>query len=558
MLTSLHIRDYAIVRELALELAPGMTVLTGETGAGKSILVDALGLVLGDRADSTVVRAGCAQAEVHAEFDLGSADAARAWLEEQALAGDESCLLRRVVSAQGRSRAWINGRPTPVQQLQELGELLVDIHGQHAHQSLLRRPVQRALLDAHGGHQELATQVAELARRWREEEERLQALRGSGTERAERAEWLRFQLSELDALELRDDEWEGLSIEHDRLAHAEELLAACHQASEALYEGEDRSLHDQLSTVADLLAPLVALDAQIAAAHALLGECAIGLQEANRALRAAADQVDLDPERLRQTERRLQALHETARKHRTSPAELPALQRRLAEELQSLEHGTENLDELERRLAQLRHDYEQAAQRLSAARQRAARELSAAVSEAMQGLAMAGGRFEIALAPVPADPPAAGGWETVEFLVSANPGQPPLPLAKVASGGELSRISLALQVVAIASATIPTLIFDEVDVGIGGAVAETVGSLLRQLGEERQVLCVTHLPQVAALGHQHLLVSKELEQGHALAVVEPVRGPGRVAELARMLGGKRITAQTEAHAQEMIDRWQQA
>ena len=555
MLTHIHIRDFVLVDELELELDGGMTALTGETGAGKSILVDALGLLLGDRAEASWVRHGRERAEISAAFQVDTLPDVQAWLREQELDnGEAECQLRRVISREGRSRAFVNARPVPLQSLRELGDRLVDIHGQHEHQSLVRQEVQRALLDGCGGHGEALAAVAAAHARWRALNEELSALRALAAERDSRLEFVRFQVGEMDALQLRAGELDELEEEHARLANAGELLENCASSLQRLYDADEGSAHDQISQSLREVEELAGLDASLLPVRDLLTEARIQVQEAADALRRYSDRVEQDPQRLRDVEQRLGTLHDLARKHRVEPGALPGLFERLAEELATLEQADQRLDQLEGKLQEAAEAYRQAAQRLHQARVKAARGFGKRVSEAMQDLGMPGGVFQVEVAPREDGRFTAQGSDRIEFLVSANPGQPAMALGKVASGGELSRISLAIQVIATDSAAIPTLIFDEVDTGIGGGVAETVGRLLRALGERCQVLCVTHLPQVAAQAHRHLQVSKLAGDNSTRTSLRALGAPERVDEIARMLGGIEITESTRRHAEEMLER----
>jgi len=554
MLTHLQIRDFVIVAGLDLDLAPGMSAVTGETGAGKSIMVDALGLLLGDRADVGVVRQGAEQADISAVFDLAQLPAARAWLAERELGGDGECHLRRIINRQGRSRAYINGALQPLQALKELGELLVDIHGQQEHQSLLKRDAQRRLLDDYAGNQPLLAEVEQRFRDWERRRQSLEALRQAGDERDARMDLLRYQVRELEALALGNNELAELAEEHPRLANAGRLLEASQQALGWLYEGEPLSAHGLLSQSAQGLEELLPLDGRLGPIVELLTTALIQVREASDELRHYGHGIDLDPQRLAWVEQRLADIDALARKHRLPPAELTALLGRLQAELNELDNSEFRQEELARQVEQALQAYRQSAGKLSARRAAAAAELGSRVSVAMGGLGMPGGHFEVALAGQ--QKPSARGMETVEFLVSANPGQPLAPLGKVASGGELSRISLAIQVIAAHGADIPTLVFDEVDTGIGGGVAEVVGRQLRALGESRQVLCVTHLPQVAAQAHHHLQVSKRSDGQATRAQVTVLDENARVEEIARMLGGVELTDKTRLHAQEMIERAQ--
>lgn len=554
MLTHLQIRDFAIIEYLELDLAPGMTAMTGETGAGKSIMIDAIGLLLGDRADSATVRFGAERAEISAVFDLHQVTAARAWLAERDLDLERDCHLRRIITREGRSRAYINGTPQPLQALKDLGDLLVDIHGQHQHQSLLKREGQRQLLDDHADNQALLTELAGYFQTWNRLRQRLERLQQTGAERDARLDLLRYQVRELEALNLRAGELAELEAEHLRLANAGRLLEVSQRALSWLYEQEELSAHSLLSQSINALQALDTLDARLTPVSDLLNAALIQVKEASDELRHYGQRVDLDPERLHWVEQRLAAIHALSRKHRLPATELPALLERLKAELDEMDNSGLHHQHLEQELAQSLHAYGQCAKLLSTRRAAAAADLSTRVSEAMQTLGMPGGRFTITLEPYAK--PSLNGLEAVEFLVSANPGQPLRPLTKVASGGELSRISLAIQVIAAHSARIPTLIFDEVDTGIGGGIAEVVGKQLRTLGKTRQVLCVTHLPQVAAQAHQHLQISKQVDEHTTRTTVTALGTAKKIEEIARMLGGLELTNNTLAHAQEMIERAQ--
>lgn len=549
MLLSLSIRDFVIVDRLELDFRPGFTVLTGETGAGKSILIDALALVLGERGDAGVVRNGCERAELSAEFDIGNIPKLQAWLEENDLAGDPGvCLMRRTIDAGGRSRAFVNGSAATLQQLREAGECLVDIHGQHAHQSLLKPAAQRELLDDYAGLGEAARAVAQAYRAWQSLRERLSAWEKDSSAALAEQEQLEWQVRELQGLKLGAEEWPELQAEHARLSHAASLLESAQYGLDLLDDG-DMAMLSQLNGLIGRLNKVAEFDSALGEPLGLLDSAAAQLQEASYGLRHYAQRLDLDPERLRDAEQRLEQVHDMARKHRTTPDHLPGL---LAEREQRLAQLQQmgSAEQLRQQEAQARETYLATAGELGAARQRAAAELGAKVSEAMQDLAMADGRFDVALQPLPQGN--AHGLEQVEFLVSAHASLTPKPLSKVASGGELSRISLAIQVMTSRVAAVPTLIFDEVDVGIGGGVAEIVGKMLRELGSGRQVLCITHLPQVAALGMNHWQVSKESRDGQVLSRIEVLDRERRVEEVARMLGGVEITATTRQHAAEML------
>lgn len=551
MLRRLTIRDFVIVDRLELEFESGFGALTGETGAGKSILLDALGLALGGRADPGAVRSGRERAEVTAEFDLPAGGALGDWLAEQDLPVEEGVLiLRRVVESGGRSRAWFNGTPVTLAQLREAGDWLADIHGQHAHHALLRADAQRALIDAHAGAAGVAEEVAAAYRSWQQAVERRRSSEQDSAASARERELLGWQLKELDELAFDPDEWGEINAEHGRLAHAAGLMEGADEVLTALGES-DFAVGPVLRRLDARVAQMAEIDPALAEVRELLAAAAIQADEALHGLRRYRERLDLDPQRLVEIEQRLAAVTDVARKHRVAPEELPALRAEWAANLEAL---TEQADpaRLAEQEAVARGAYVALAGRLSAARRPAAESLSREVTEAMQTLAMAGGRFEVALVPL-ADG-SAHGQEAVEFLVAANPSQALRPLAKVASGGELSRIGLAIQVMTSRNSATPTLIFDEVDVGIGGGVAEIVGKLLHRLGTERQVLCVTHLPQVAACADWQWSIAKTDRGGEVLSRVTALDADARVEEIARMLGGVNITETTRRHAAEMLGR----
>jgi len=549
MLLSLNIRDFVIVDRLGLEFSPGFTVLTGETGAGKSILIDALALVLGERGDAGVVRVGCERAELAAEFDIAKLPQLQSWLDDNGIAGDPGvCLMRRTIDSTGRSRAFINGSGVTLQQLREAGEYLVDIHGQHAHQSLLKSAVQRELLDAYAGLTMPAREVAQHYRVWQSVRERRMAWEKDSVAALAELEQLEWQVSELQALNLGPEEWPELQAEHARMAHAASLLEGAQYGVELLADG-DLALLSQLNGLIGRINKVLEHDAALGEPLAMLDSAAAQLQEAAYSLRHYAQRLDLDPERLSEAEQRLETLHGAARKYRVTPEALPQLLLERGQRLAGLQHMGSAV-ELRQQEDAARDAYFARAATLSAERQGAAQDLSAKVSEAMQQLAMAGGRFEVALCAL--EEGDVHGLERVEFLVSAHSSLPAKSLAKVASGGEMSRISLAIQVMTSKVAAVPTLIFDEVDVGIGGGVAEVVGKMLRGLGAERQVLCITHLPQVAALGDQHWQVAKCTRDGQVLSQITLLEPQQRIEEIARMLGGVEITSTTRQHAAEML------
>ncbi len=551
MLSCLHITDFVIADRLELVFDNGLQALTGETGAGKSIIVDALGLILGDRADSDLIRQGAERAEISAHFDLSARPEVCHWLTERDLAAEGECLIRRVITHNGRSRGYINGCLQPLTVLRELGEQLVDIHSQHAHQSLLRREVQRELLDLQAGSQSLAEQVRATYQHWQRCQQQWQLSDQNAAERAARLDLLIYQIQELDALAPNAEEPEHLAEEQRRLAGMSQLVEAYQQGLAILYDAEAQSAHGLLSHWSGRFEELQALDQRLTPIIELLTGARVQLEEAAAALQRYGETLELDPERLQTVEQRLDSYYTLARKHRCEPPQLAQVLDDLQQELDTLRHGDQDRETLAQAAEQAQAALQQQAQQLTRQRQCGAIQLGRQVSAAMQELGMQGGAFQVALQPL--GNPSVHGLETVEFQVSTNPGQPPRSLAKVASGGELSRISLAIQVIVANSAKIPTLVFDEVDSGIGGAIAEVIGRRLRQLGRQRQVLCVTHLPQVAAQANQHYLISKLKQTDTARTQVVRLDSEQRVAEIARMLGGLRQTQRSLAHAREMIE-----
>ena len=551
MLRLLSIRNFVVVETLDLELDAGFTVLTGETGAGKSILLDALALLLGDRFELRQLRPGADRAELAAAFDLDASPGIVEWLAAHDLASPEgSLLLRRSLDAQGRGRAWINGRPATLAQLKEIGERLVDLHGQHAHQSLLAADVQRSLVDGFGGFTALGRAVASAWREWNTAIERRDAAAQAALASAAEREGLEARRRELAALAVSAEEWVALTQSQSRLAHAAALIEAAAAGEEGLADGDD-ALSSRLSALIAKLDAQSAHDAALAEIVALLEPARIGIEEAARALRGYRQKLDLDPAELARVEERLAAIHDVARKHRVRAEALPALHAETETRLAALA-ASANAAILGQRAAEAEASYRAMATELSAKRELAAHDLEARVTQVMQQLAMAGGRLEIALEPLAT--PASYGLEQVEFRVASHPKQPLGPLARVASGGELSRIALAIQVVTSEVGAVPTLIFDEVDAGIGGAVAATVGAQLQALGARRQVLCVTHLPQVAAFADAHFRVTKLGDAKTVRADVGAISGAARIEELARMLAGSAITAKTRAHAKELYEQ----
>ena len=552
MLTSLQVRDFAIVDQISVEFEPGMTVLTGETGAGKSILVDAVGLVLGERGSSQLVRSGAKRAEFSAEFDISELEHVREWLEEQALDQDDACLLRRVVAADGRSRAFINGNAVTMQQLKSIGERLLDIHGQHFHQSLGHKAVQRDLLDHFGKLQKQRGATGAAFEKWQSLQQKLEQLLAADVDRASRLDLLEFQLRELEALAVTAEELPELQAERQKLLNSGKLAEGASAALEALSQDDGPSASSLLAEASRSVAALTEYDNELAAVGELIESAAIQVAEASDELQRYGDSIDMDPARRDWVEERLDALQAVARKHRTAVEEIPALVERLREEFDTLTHAEERGLELEAAAEAARGEYFKLAEKLSRARSKSAREFAAAVSDAMNGLGMPGGVFEVSIKRLADHAAKAWGIDDIEFLISANPGQPPSPLSKVASGGELSRMSLAIQVIAADGSKIPTMVFDEVDSGVGGSVAEMVGRRLQELGGKRQVLCVTHLPQVASLAAHHFRISKVSDGKATRTGVTELGKEERIDELARMLGGVEITQKTIEHAAEML------
>jgi len=548
MLQSLSIRDFVIVDKLDLEFEPGFTVLTGETGAGKSILIDALSLALGARGEGGITRAGCEKAEIAATFNISALPDMQSWLgEHEFTSEDQQLLLRRIIYADGRSRAFINGTQATIQQLREMGDFLVDIYSQHAHHSLLKQSYQRQVLDAYAGLQVLAADVAKQYRVWRElHEKRVEMDRNARTYAAELAE-LRDQVRELKQLAPLMGEWEAMQQEHARLAHGASLLEGAEECR-ALLDENEYAATTQLGAIQHKLQELLEYDASLQEVIDMVDSAAIQLEETSRFLNRYLQRTELDPERLAEVETGIQAIHTASRKYRVRPEELSELLMRSQARMEELEgFGTDG--DLARQEAEAERAYQELAQQLSKGREQAAKRLSLEITTEMQRLALAGGSFAVDLTPQES---AASGLEQVDFLVAGHPGAVLRPLAKVASGGELSRISLAIRVTTAQQGDIPTMIFDEVDVGIGGGVAEIVGQLLKQLGQKRQVLVITHLPQVAAQGSYHLRVSKIATEGATLSRIARLEQFERIEEIARMLGGVDITSTTRKHAEEML------
>jgi DNA repair protein RecN (Recombination protein N) len=554
MLSLIRVKNYAVIDEIEVEFRAGLNVMTGETGAGKSILVDALGLALGDRADATAVRQDAERAEISVSFEVPSGHAALAWLAERGLDDDTACTLRRLVGSDGRSRAFINGQPVNLQDLKALGGLLVDIHGQHAHQSLLDTGSQRALLDAHEEIAPLATAVAERFAAWHTLVEQLESRRSSSAQRQAEIELLRFQIAELDALALVDGEPQRLREERERLANTDRLLSGAAAALDALAENETASAYSAVVLTRREVEKLAEVDPSLRAPAAVLTSIEIELREVEATLRHYRDRVEADPARLAWLDDRLARLRALARRHSATEDDLPRALTALRERLAALDGSGEPLEALEKRAGEARTRFLEAARRLSRLRAEHGEALGREVTGLLVELGMPHGEFRVDLQEKPAERADAAGLERVEFLVKLNPGLPFASLAKVASGGELSRISLALEVARSGASPVTAFVFDEVDAGIGGRVADIVGRKLRQLANARQVLCVTHLPQVASHGEAHYRVVKHTDGKVSRTDVRPLTAKERVEELSRMLGGVEVTARTRAHAAEMIDR----
>ena len=552
MLLNLTIIDLAVVKALDLDLEKGMSVLTGETGAGKSILLTALGLALGDRADSGYVRPGSKRAEVNLEFDLADAPDAQQWLKDNELDDEQHCLIRRIVNQDGRSKAYINNRPVTLQFLQELSEKLVEIHGQHAHLTLLNSDEQRRLLDAYAKNQSLLDQVNGCYKHWLLAHKELAGLIKASVDQSEREELLRYQLEELQQLDLANFSYSALSEEHGKLANLGQILSTGLAQVELLYEGDPQSVNQMLSHSVIELTHIARYAPELTDICTLLSEAQILTEEAALQLRRFLESQEADPQRMEQLENQIGVVQSLSRKHHVTPDELPDLVGKLEAELDSLTHSGERIETLTAETAQLLAQYRQLAAQLSEQRKTTGQKLQQQISVMIKELGMPQGEFLVDINELESDAPKLNGKDKIEFLVSANPGLPPKPLAKVASGGELSRISLAIQVTTSNDKTTPTLIFDEVDSGIGGGVAEIVGQKLRSLSHNRQVMCVTHLPQVAAQAHHHLYVEKNNKTDITSSQVRRLHDEERVEEIARMLGGVTMTANTLAHAKEML------
>jgi DNA repair protein RecN (Recombination protein N) len=553
MLTHLNIQNFTLVDQLDLDIKPGMTVITGETGAGKSIVLDALALTLGDRAEADRVRTGASRADITATFDTSAIPSAQEWLLNMDLQqpdNPQECLLRRLINNEGKSKSYINGQPVTLQQLRILGEMLIDIHSQHEHQSLLIKDTHRRLIDEFAGQTDLAKQVRLAFREWQSRLEHFIHLRDNAADVSARFQLLSYQFNELEQLGLQPGEQAKLEAEQRSLANAEEILHGSQQLA-AFCGDDEQGLSVNLHRALHILRNLPEKSAALQTAEELLTSAQIQVEEAQHEIDRHIDSFNLDPARLAVVEDRLSAIYDLARKHRIQPEELPAFIEKLSAELEQLQGGDGKLDQLAQQVAQAEKAYRQLAEQLSAKRSKAGTSLAKQVNEQLKLLAMTNANLSVSLLPL-TDKPGPNGLEDVEFLISTNPGQAPRPLAKIASGGELSRISLAIQVITAKTSATPTLVFDEVDVGIGGATGDVVGQLLRQLGARGQVICVTHLAQVASKGHQHLQVVKTSSKKSAESTLVELAGESKVEEIARMLGGLKITDQSLAHAREML------
>jgi DNA repair protein RecN (Recombination protein N) len=552
MLLNLNIIDLAVVKSLDLDLEKGMSVLTGETGAGKSILLTALGLALGDRADSGYVRPDSKRAEINLEFDLADAPEAQHWLKENDLDDDHHCLIRRIVNQDGRSKAYINNRPVTLQTLQALSEKLVEIHGQHAHLTLLNSDEQRRLLDVYAKDQPLLDQVNACYRQWQQANKELETLIKAGKDKAEREELLRYQIEELQQLDLQNFNYPALSEEHSKLANLGQILTVGQSQVDILYENDEQSVSQMLGHSLNELTHIARFAPELNEICSLLSEAQIQTEEAAQQLRRFLESQEADPQRMDILENQIAIIQNLSRKHHVKPDELPELAENLEQELDGLTHSSERIEALKISTAKLLEQYDQLAAQLSEQRKQASKNLAQQISAMIKELGMPQGEFLVDVTALDLEAPKLNGRDKIEFLVSANPGLPAKPLAKVASGGELSRISLAIQVTTSSDKTTPTMIFDEVDTGIGGGIAEIVGQKLRSLSQNRQVMCVTHLPQVASQAHTHLYVEKNNKADITSSNVRVLNDEERVQEIARMLGGVNITANTLAHAKEML------
>ena len=554
MLNHIRIRNFAIIDHLDLDFKNKLTTLTGETGAGKSILLGALGLLLGDRADSDSVRNGSSKAEISAEFDISNLHDVNEWLQTKELDADGDCLLRRRLSSDGRSRAFINGCPVPLQDMRQLGEMLVDIHGQHEHQSLMKTEMQTQLLDDYAQHTDLLTEIKTVYRKWNDKKNKLAQLQEACKDKNDRLDLLKYQVGELEELSLMEGETEKLQHEHQALASSDQLNDCTASTLDCLYDADETNIHLQLSQQARKIEDLLSIDSSLSPAFDMLSEAVVQIEETASLLRDYKDNLNSDPQRFNEVETRLGTIHDLSRKHHIEADQLINLTESLTAELTELDNADENLNQLENEVARLNKKYNSLAKKLTTSRLKSAKTLNRQISESMQTLGMSGGKFEIQFSLKDRASPL--GRDQIEYMVSTNTGQPFKALAKTASGGELARISLAIQMITAQQGRIPTLIFDEVDSGVGGGIAEIVGKHLRMLGESRQVFCITHLPQVASQAHHHMQVYKHSDSKETRTEIIPLEMEQRVDEISRMLGGVEITKQTIDHAKDMLSRSQ--
>ncbi|VAW56560.1 DNA repair protein RecN [hydrothermal vent metagenome] len=554
MLNHIRIRNFAIIDKLDLDFKNKLTTLTGETGAGKSILLGALSLLLGDRADSDSIRSGAKKAEISAEFDITKLTDVNTWLSEKELDAEGDCLLRRRLSTDGRSRAFINGSPVPLQDMRQLGEMLVDIHGQHEHQSLMKPNIQRQLLDDYAQHTPLLEQIKQVFNDWTYKKDQLKQFKVACKDKHDRLDLLRYQVTELENLNMIEGEKEKLQSEHQTLANTDQLNENTASALSCLYDADESSIHLQLSKQARKIEDMLATDKSLTPAFEMLSEAMIQIEETASLLRDYKDHLNSNPERFEEVETRLGTILDLSRKHHVDPNQLINLSQTLSAELNELDNADENLNQLEIDVDALDKKYNTLTKKLTDSRLKIAKKLSKYISQSMQTLGMSGGKFEVHIAS--RDKPSIIGQDIIEYRVSTNTGQPLKALAKTASGGELARISLAIQMITAQQGRIPTLIFDEVDSGVGGGIAEIVGKHLRMLGESRQVFCITHLPQVASQAHHHMQVYKHNDKNETRTQIMPLAKEQRVDEISRMLGGLKITQQTIDHAKDMLERSQ--
>ncbi|WP_122046900.1 DNA repair protein RecN [Vibrio atlanticus] len=551
MLAHLSVNNFAIVKSLQLELSKGMTTITGETGAGKSIAIDALGLCLGGRSDAGMVRQGEEKTEVSAAFLLENNLHATRWLEDSELLDGGECILRRTISKEGRSRAFINGSPVPLSQLKSLGQLLINIHGQHAHHQLMKSDYQMAMLDQYAGHLNLLKSTRNAYQAWRQADNHLKELRENSQQNQAQKQLLEYQIKELNELSIGEEEYEDLEQEHKRLSNSGELATTCQQAIELIYEGEEVNALGILQSANNSLIQLAELDERLAELPNLLSEAIIQIEETNNELRTYLDSIDVDPGRMAYVEERFSKVMSMSRKHHVLPEELYKHHQDLLQQVEALDCSDEKLEELANEVENQYQSFVAKSEKLHKSRTRYAKELNKLITQSMHELSMEKAQFAIEVNNTNTHPSPLG-MDNVTFIVSTNPGQPMQPIAKVASGGELSRISLAIQVITAQKVDTPSLIFDEVDVGISGPTAAVVGKMLRKLGESTQVMCVTHLPQVAGCGHQQLFVAKNTKSGKTETQMHTLDEQQRVSELARLLGGSQITESTLANAKELL------